>query len=345
MFKFYFLFSLFILSGAYCRSQHNPLASDEQVIRSWNQQRLKTHLETLSQEPHPLGSDRQAFLANWLQKTATDAGFEAVLDPFTATVPDPTIMNTQPSLMQSLSLDLKAYNVYAKLKVPGKDCVIMLGSHFDSKRLEKSDSRGANDSGSSSAALLEILPALTALKDSGTLSCGILLVWFDGEEATLLNWRDGQDHHPAKIQDNLYGSRHLAQKLEPCGTHMCLPKNLGGEQLRAFILLDMIGMPKAQLTVDSSSHPKLMQRAQALDASKFGGKLYRKAYPKAIEDDHWPFMERGIPSIDLIDFENLQTWHQPSDRLESLDLDSIKNISRLAMALILELNENQGIGE
>jgi hypothetical protein len=44
-----------------------------------------------------------------------------------------------------------------------------------------------------------------------------------------------------------------------------------------------------------------------------------------------------VPAIDLIDFDNLQTWHQPTDRPETLDYKSIEKVSQLAMAMLLQL--------
>ena len=75
----------------------------------------------------------------------------------------------------------------------------------------------------------------------------------------------------------------------------------------------------------------------ALDKTMYGGKLYSRNAPKPIEDDHIPFAQRGLPVINLIDFENLATWHQPSDSLANLDLSSIEKVSRLATNLVIEI--------
>ncbi len=332
MLRWYFLIFTVFMSGAFCRSQ----SDSKEALGNWDRQRVQSSLEVLTAEPHPTGSERQAQLANWLQAEAEKIGLEVTVDSFPIQVPDPALLGGGGSLMQKTTLELTARNVYAKHKVPGSDCLILLGSHYDSKRMASGIHVGANDSGSSSAALLEIMHQM---QTQTTLKCSILAVWFDGEESWLPEWRDGQDRHPAQIQDNLYGSRHLAQQLETCAQALCLPARLGGDQVKAMILLDMIGMPDVRLTIDSYSNSGLMQMARELDQSLFSGSLYGRSSPKPIDDDHRPFLQRGLPALNLIDFENLQTWHQAGDRLETLDPASIEKVSLLAIALTLKISQ------
>jgi hypothetical protein len=319
-----------LMSGAFCKSKVDP----GQSLIAWDEKRVRSAVEVIAAEPHPMGSARQAQLAEWLQKEGESLGLTVSVDTFTASVPDPALMGSSGSVMQKLTIDLTARNVYAKLKVPETDCVVLLGSHYDSKRLDAGPNVGANDSASSSAALLEIM---RQMKEQTDLKCSIMAVWFDGEEAWLPEWRDGEDKHPARQQDNLYGSRHLAGQLQSCASAQCLPQHLGGEKVKALVLLDMIGMPQVRLSLDSLSDPQLMTMAVELDRKMFQGELYGRSYSRSSIDDHVPFMEKGVPAIDLIDFDNLQTWHQPTDRPETLDYKSIEKVSQLAMAMLLQL--------
>ncbi|WP_141731942.1 M28 family metallopeptidase [Oligoflexus tunisiensis] len=318
------------MSGAFCKSQSEP----GQALLPWDEARVRRAVEVLTAEPHPMGSPRQAQLADWLQKEGESLGLSVTVDTFPVSVPDPTLLDSSGSVMQKLTLDLTARNVYAKLKAPQGDCVVLVGSHYDSKRLDTGPSVGANDSGSTSAALLEIM---RQLKERSDLKCSIMAVWFDGEEAYLPGWRDGEDRHPARQQDNLYGSRHLAGQLQSCAPAQCLPDHLGGEKVKALVLLDMIGMPGVRLSLDSMSDPNLLAMAVDLDKKMFAGELYGRSYVRSSIDDHVPFMDKGVPAVDLIDFDNLQTWHQPSDRPETLDYKSIEKVSQLAMALVVKL--------
>ncbi|HYX31506.1 MAG TPA: M28 family metallopeptidase [Oligoflexus sp.] len=319
------------MSGAFCKSQVEPGKS----LMPWDEKRVRSAVAILTTESHTMGSPRQAQLADWLQKETEAMGLTASVDTFPVSVPDPAFLGgTSGSVMQKLTIDLTARNVYAKYKVPNASCVVLVASHYDTKRLDAGPYLGANDSASSSAALLEIM---RQLKERADLKCSVMAVWFDGEEAWLPEWRDGEERHPARQQDNLYGSRHLAEQLETCASAQCLPKHLGGEQVKALVLLDMIGMPGVRLALDSLSDPKLMTMAVNLDKELFQGDLYGRSYSRNSVDDHVPFLQKGVPAIDLIDFDNLQTWHQPSDLPETLDYNSIEKVSQLAMAMVLKL--------
>lgn len=332
MIRWQILFLTVFMSGALCRSR---LDSPEERL-PWDEKRVRGAFEVLTQEEHPLGSVRQAQIADWLHAETDKMGLESSVDTFRAEVPDPAFLgSTEGSVMQKLTIEQQARNVYAKHKVAGSDCVILIGSHYDTKRLAAGPYLGANDSASSAAAILEIMRQLKIQSD---LRCSLMAVWFDGEEAWLPEWRDGEDRHPARQQDNLYGSRHMAGQLQACGESMCLPAHLGGEKVRALILLDMIGMPGVKLSLDSLSDSRLLAMAVAIDKSLLNGALYGRSYARQSTDDHIPFIQRGVPAIDLIDFDNLQTWHQTSDRPESVDFASIEKVSQLAMALVMKLN-------
>ncbi len=326
------------LSAGQCHSQRSdgPASDANNPFFAWDSDKVKTHLATLAAEPHPLGSLRQLELAQYIEGEARSYGLTVMRDDFTVQVPDPALLHGASSVMQTLTLAKSAQNIFAKLAVPQSSCIFLLASHYDSKRLDGEVSLGANDSGSSSAALLEIMRQLTQLTQSRPLRCSVLAVWFDGEEAYLRDWRDGETRHPAQQADHLYGSRRLAEQLASCGNASCLPSKLGGERVEAMVLLDMIGMPRGTLSWDSFSTPELVSKAKAIDKRLYGGRLFA-SFSKPIEDDHLPFLAKGIPAIDLINFEDTSTWHTSLDRLENISLDSLRDIAQLALHLIYEL--------
>lgn len=286
-------------------------------------------LTEISLSPHPMGSDRQKQLADYLVSQGQALGLEMSLDSFDAVVPNPVLLS-QPDAPASLTLDKKAYNVIGRLG-PQKSCTIILASHYDSKYFGSFTYRGANDSGSSSAALLALAKALQQWEGLSNAPCSYHLVWFDGEEAYLPNWDDGLTRHPAKSVDNTYGSRSLASRLKTCGSYFCMPDKLGGAELRSLILLDMIGSPNAKLSLDSNSSKELLDQAMQIDR-ELGFQLFG-TFSSPISDDHVPFQKLGIPVINLIDFHNLHFWHKPGDDLENIDYGSIEKITRLALAL------------
>ncbi|RYZ54236.1 MAG: M28 family peptidase [Proteobacteria bacterium] len=317
-----------------CRS-----SSSELVKLPWDEARVSRDLKVLSAEPHPLGSARIAFLADYLEKEMKDQGLESGRDKFTAEVPDPELLGQDASPMRKATLSIPMQNIFAKFESGKSDCAFLVASHYDSKRLTNGDGIGANDSGSSSVALLELMRGLNAAKKGKSLDlrCTVIAVWFDGEEAYLPEWRDGQTRHPARIVDNTYGSRQLADSLKACGGGYCLPDVYGGQKIEGLILLDMVGSPDLRLTRESSSSKAYAKIAQDLDKKLFQGQLFTRSTEKAVEDDHIPFVEKGIPAIDLIGFETLDHWHQPSDTIENVSLRSIEQATELTGAMLQKI--------
>ena len=62
-----------------------------------------------------------------------------------------------------------------------------------------------------------------------------------------------------------------------------------------------------------------------------------------IIDDHVPFLEIGIPAIDLIDFKYgsqpglHDLWHTPNDTLENIRAESLEISGRIALQLVRQL--------
>ena len=111
----------------------------------------------------------------------------------------------------------------------------------------------------------------------------VWLVFFDGEEA-IKSW---------SASDSTYGSRHLAAEWGRNGT-------LG--HIKAFILTDMIGDKDLDIQRESRSTAWLVDLVQQA-AKKFGDERFFFQTEEPVEDDHLPFVQRGVPSIDLIDLD------------------------------------------
>lgn len=208
-------------------------------------------------------------------------------------------------------------NVIAR--IPGtSDRWIILGSHFDTMPGIE-NFQGANDSGSSTGILLELARLLS---ESGkTPVVGITFAFFDGEE--------GIAHY--KPGDGLHGSRRMAGQLLESGTH---------KKIDAMILLDMVGDRDLQITLPRNSSPELTQQvlAAARDTGHRGRiSLARNSF---ITDDHVPFMEIGIPAIDLIDFKfgseaGLNDfWHTELDNLENISAESLQATGEIVLKLL-----------
>ncbi len=212
-------------------------------------------------------------------------------------------------------------------RIPGTgDGIILLGSHYDTKAGIAADFEGANDSGSSTGLLLELA---RAFREGAPHSMEIRLAFFDGEECA-------EAYGPA---DGLHGSRRLAAQMEADGSL---------KAVAAMILLDMVGDRNLTVTIPRNSTPELV--AKAFDAARAEG--VRRAfqlYPGHILDDHVPFLERGVPAINLIDFHYGSAtglndwWHTPEDTMDKLSAESLDVVGRVTARMVREmLRESSG---
>ena len=196
------------------------------------------------------------------------------------------------------------------VRFPGKkNGVIVLATHYETNYpLRNIHFVGANDGGSTTGLLLAIADRLRAETAHGRKLDGysVWLVFFDGEEA-INSWSQS---------DSTYGSRHLAAKWGRDGT-------LG--QIKAFILTDMIGDKSLDIQREARAADWLVSEVR-LAARKFGDEKYFFQQDATVEDDHLPFVERGVPSIDLIDLDygpNNSYHHTAQDTMDKISAHSL----------------------
>lgn len=168
------------------------------------------------------------------------------------------------------------------VRFPGKkDGVIVLATHYETNYpLRDIHFVGANDGGSTTGFLVEMANYLRGHKQDGY---SVWLVFFDGEEA-IQQWSD---------TDSLYGSRHLAAKWDRDGTL---------KRIKAFLLMDMIGDKDLGVCREQNSTPWLLDLVDDA-AKKEGDQSYFFATRNTVSDDHLPFVQRGVPSADIIDID------------------------------------------
>ena len=213
-------------------------------------------------------------------------------------------------------------NIIAKF--PGtRDGIIVIASHYDTNwPLRDTTYVGANDGGSSSALLLEIANQLRGKKRDGY---SIWLLWDDAEESMRLPWYD---------PESLYGVRHLAQKWQDDGTI---------KKIKAFILEDMIGDADLNIEHETNSTPWLEDLIyQAATRLGYQSHFFERSF--AIEDDHRPFLDRGVPSVDLIDLDygyNNVFWHSPQDTVDKLSPKSLTIVGGVILETISILDKTE----
>ncbi len=179
---------------------------------------------------------------------------------------------------------------------------IILGAHFDTRQVADQDLEstnqtdpvmGANDGASGVAVLLELSRALPVKNDRQ-----IWLVFFDLEDQGDI---DGWDW--------ILGSRAFVDSLT--------------EVPNAAVIVDMIG--DSDLTIYQERNSDVDLTAQiwgAADQLGYGKKII--AQPKfSMLDDHTPFLERGIPAVDMIDFD-YPYWHTTADTADKVSAQSLQ---------------------
>ncbi len=236
--------------------------------------------------PRPAGSPALESTRHYIRKQLAEIGVQAVEQPFDAETPVGRI---------------HMVNVVARIPGASADRLVFAG-HYDTKLFREFRFVGANDAGSSTAFLLEWGRVMKARNNPLTIE----LVFLDGEEATLPDW-GGTDH--------TYGSRHYVEAAHK-------EKTIAG--LRAMILVDMIGDRDLHIRRELSSTPWLTDTIWAAARRLKQADAFLDATTQ-IEDDHIPFLNAGVPAVDIIDGpEDYPPWHTAGDTLDKVSARSLQ---------------------
>ncbi|HUZ95293.1 MAG TPA: M28 family peptidase [Edaphobacter sp.] len=220
-------------------------------------------------------------------------------------------------------LDMRNYIV----KYPGKkDGVIVIASHYETNYpLRDISFVGANDGAATSALLIEIGNYLRVHPPQGY---SVWLVFDDGEEAIA-----NPPYNPSQwtSSNSLYGTRHLAAKWSQDGTL---------KKIKAFMVADMIGDKDLNIDKDANSTPWLLDLLQQA-AKNTGHSSYVFKNQTAVDDDHIPFQQRGVPVLDIIDMDYGPHTMMLPDGYHHTAFDTIDKISahslQIAGDLFLEM--------
>ena len=93
----------------------------------------------------------------------------------------------------------------------------------------------------------------------------------------------------------------------------------------AMVLLDMIGDADQQLYWDRNSNPQLNEQIWKTAATLGFAQVFIPQYKWTMIDDHVPFAQRGIPAVDLIDFD-YPAWHTTGDTADKVSPLSLERI-------------------
>jgi Zn-dependent M28 family amino/carboxypeptidase len=251
--------------------------------------------------PHPAGSEAIKAAQDYIIKEFKNYGLKITEESFVAKTPRGTVP------MKNIIAEVQG-------EKPG---VVIIAGHYDTKLQD--GFVGANDGGSSTAAVLEMARALSKSKPEYTL----WFVLFDGEEA-VVEWS------AMNGMDNTYGSRHMVSKLKA-------DKAL--DRIKAMILVDMIGDKNLNLKREGESTGWLVDLMWTT-AHKIGYGANYLLDEQFISDDHLPFKESGIPVIDFIDFDygpDHSYWHTNKDTLDKISGKSLKAVGDVIIAALPDL--------
>ena len=241
--------------------------------------------------PRPSGSGPLAACRAYIEAQLKAAGITFREQPFDAMTPAGIIHMT---------------NVVGT--IPGRRPErIALATHYDTKRFSEFTFVGASDAASSTAAVLELARVLKNRQNEFTIE----LLFLDGEEAVNTEWRD---------PDNTYGSKYYVRAARQAGT-------LGG--LKALILLDMVGDRDLDIRADSNS-ARWLNSIVWSSAARLGYTSTFIPEDFAVEDDHLPFVEAGVPSVDIIDLDYPQ-WHPAQDDLDHVSARSLQIVGDVVL--------------
>jgi hypothetical protein len=205
------------------------------------------------------------------------------------------------------------------VKIPGDDSsIILLGTHYDSLLRHDITFVGADDSGSSTAVMLELARLLCAKHGKHA----VWIAFFDGEEA-MKTWSE---------TDSRYGSRQMAARFAATGDI---------SKIKAFLLADMVGSRSLHFARESTSTASLVDLMWAT-AAKLGYSQIFLNTSTGAEDDHDSFLKRKVPSIDVIDFDRQQDvpfWHTADDTLDKISARSLAISGHVFLETVNELQK------
>jgi len=99
------------------------------------------------------------------------------------------------------------------------------------------------------------------------------------------------------------------------------------------IVVDMVGDADQRFYWERSSTPWLSQRVWELAARLGYGDYFVPSYKHHVTDDHTPFLERGIPALDIIDFD-YHYWHTTADTPDKVSAASLERVGRVVECLL-----------
>ncbi|MFL7894374.1 MAG: M28 family peptidase [Anaerolineales bacterium] len=245
--------------------------------------------------PRVVGSEAHQQFRHWIIKSLTDIGWD----------------------VQEQALDYagqEVFNIIAKREPNNEFPWIILGAHYDSRVVSDHDPNfdfratpvpGANDGASGVAVLLELARILPE-----DLNANIWFVLFDAE-----------DNGSLPGSDWILGSRAFVDSLE--------------EYPDAVVIVDMVGDKDLNVYIEKNSNIELAKEIWEKAESLGYAEEFINLPNHRLIDDHLPFMQAGIPAVDIIDFD-YPYWHTTADTTDNVSPQSLKVVGEIILAWLLD---------
>ena len=191
---------------------------------------------------------------------------------------------------------------------------LILGAHYDSRLHADQDPDplkriqpvpGANDGASGVAVLLELARVLPS-----DLSKAVWMVFFDAEDnGNIEGW------------DWILGSRAFVDNLD--------------SRPDAVVIIDMIGDSNLNIHFEHNSDQELSKAIWTQAASLGYTDQFIQSQKHRLLDDHIPFIQAGIPAVDLIDFD-YPYWHTTADTIDKVSSESLQVVGDTLLEWLIQ---------
>ena len=205
------------------------------------------------------------------------------------------------------------------------DSPIVLGAHYDTRPNATSDSlsnrslpiMGANDGASGTAVLME-LARILPISDRSKVE----LVFFDAEDSGGINgwdWIRGAVHYVSELSTNRISA------------------------IEAMVLADLVGDADLYLPKEGSSTDSLQNVIWSIADDLGYSSTFVDNAGSSVTDDHRPFLDAGIPAVDIIQVPFPSYWHTLEDTPDKCSADSLEKVGRVLEVFVVDYdNENGG---
>ena len=194
---------------------------------------------------------------------------------------------------------------------------IVLGAHYDTRPPGSADSGsglGANDGASGVAVLIELADVLPNETRSS-----VEIVLFDAEDSGgISGW------------DWIQGSTYYVSQLSTARR----------DSIQAMILLDMVGDINLELPRERSSTTSLQNTIWSIADQLGHNDTFIDAFRGPIIDDHRPFLDAGIPAVDIIQVPFPSYWHTLEDTPDKCSAESLGIVGEVIEVFIVEEDAN-----